>query len=441
MRKRMTVSAAIAAVVMAGMIAIPAGVAGAAGGLWVSNSVHAGSAPGTSCAKPGYATVSAAVAAASPGATIHICAGTYTEQVVITKSLSLTAVGAVTLRLPATPVDTNTVCDNAVTANGYQAPQDELSLCHAGTVSITGVTVSAFWPALTCYDSLYGVFVGAGSNLDANSLDVNGAGVPIGDPDTGCQGGVGIQVGSARSATPQAGSATLKNVTVTGYQKNGINVTGTGATVAINKATVTGRGPVGTAENGIEVAFGAKGTISGATVSHNQCVLAGVCGPNSQTDTQATGVLFYQAAAGTTVTKSSISNNDNGVYYGSGAPTEPTSAEVTISRNTFSGTADEQILLDQGVASVINNTISGPGNVGIQVIQYAAPVAQTYAPASTANGDSISGQGVGVQVSSDNQPGDLPGKFTISHSTYLASNTVGQEDNSTNFVIQGIHNS
>ena len=195
---------------------------------------------------------------------------------------------------------------------------------------------------------------------------------------------------------------------------------------------------MGTAQNGIEVAFGAKGTITGATVSNNQCVLAGVCGPDGLTNTQASGVLLYGAAPGTVITKSSISNNDMGVYYGSSAATEPASPEVTIKGNQFSGTADEQILLDQGRASVVQNTISGPGNVGIQVQQYSG---QTYAAASTASHDTISGQGIGVQVLSDNAAtGDFPGVFNISHSTYLFGNTQASQDNSTNYSIQGSGN-
>src|ERR1700758_378725 len=51
----------------------------------------------TRCVNPGgkfgcYSTISAAVAAASPGDTILVWPGTYKEQVVITKSLSLVAV-------------------------------------------------------------------------------------------------------------------------------------------------------------------------------------------------------------------------------------------------------------------------------------------------------------------------------------------------------------
>ena len=41
------------------------------------------------CPKPLYLTIQSAVNAASSGDTIHVCAGTYPEQVLITKSLNL----------------------------------------------------------------------------------------------------------------------------------------------------------------------------------------------------------------------------------------------------------------------------------------------------------------------------------------------------------------
>ena len=62
------------------------------------------SAPGNSCTHPGYSTIQSAINAVAPGTVIHICAGTYTEQLTITKSLSLTASGSVTVKLPTSPV-------------------------------------------------------------------------------------------------------------------------------------------------------------------------------------------------------------------------------------------------------------------------------------------------------------------------------------------------
>jgi hypothetical protein len=435
----MVAIAACAAVVMGGLSLLPASVAGAKTALWVSNSAAIGN--DTSCTSPGFNTVQAAVNFASAGATINVCGGggPYVEQVTITRGVTLDSVGNVTLQLPSTPAANNDNCDNNITSAGYQAPQDEVSICTPGaTVTINNITVSAYWPASTCYDSEYGVFIGAGS-LKTTGLVVNGAGVPLGDPDVGCQGGVAVQVGSARPTPNETATASLKNTYVTGYQKNGLTVTGVGSEMVVNNATVTGRGPVGTAENGIEVAFGGKGLIKGATVTGNQCQLAGVCGPDAQADTQATGVLFYGAASGSHIEHSTIGQNDIGVYYASAAASEPSSPEVNIGHNTFNGGgADEQVELDQGVATVNSNTIDGTANVGIQILQYNG---QAYAPAETAKSDTISGQGIGVQVYSDNaSSGDLPGVFNINDSHFLTTNTVPEQDNSTNYVIQGTNN-
>lgn len=45
--------------------------------------------PGTSCTNPGYPTIGAAVAAAASGDTINVCEGTYIENVILNKSLTL----------------------------------------------------------------------------------------------------------------------------------------------------------------------------------------------------------------------------------------------------------------------------------------------------------------------------------------------------------------
>jgi len=438
MRSRRTLIAALAAVAVAGAMALPATVAGASSPskLWVNNSAVPVGGTGTSCAHPGYQSVQAAINnAGNFGATVEVCTGTYVEQLTITNSVKLVSSGgAVIVKLPAAPANNATSCDVALSSPG----QDEISVCGAGNVSITNITVSAYWPALTCYDNMNGVFVGQGSNLTASGLTVTGAGVPIGDPDVGCQGGEGIRVGTAYGAG-QAGAAVLKNTTVTGYQRGGIVVSGVGSTMNLKTATVTGRGPVGTAENGIEVAFGGLGTITAATVSNNQCLEPGVCGTDSMVDTQSSGVLFYGAAPGSGIKKSTLTGNDMGIYYGSSAASEPVTPEVTITHNTITSSVDEGIYLDQGKAALSHDVINGTGPVGIQIGQYNG---QSYAPASSASNESISGQGIGVQVYSDNAlTGDLPGNFSISHSHFLHTNTTALTNNSTNYTTSGSTNS
>ena len=56
---------------------------------WVNDDELTPSPPGTSCSDAGYTTINAAVAAAVPGDTIRVCAGTYTENIVLNESLTL----------------------------------------------------------------------------------------------------------------------------------------------------------------------------------------------------------------------------------------------------------------------------------------------------------------------------------------------------------------
>jgi pectin methylesterase-like acyl-CoA thioesterase len=49
---------------------------------------------GNSCASPSFNSVQAAVDEAATNATIHVCAGTYVEQVQITKTVKLVGTGS-----------------------------------------------------------------------------------------------------------------------------------------------------------------------------------------------------------------------------------------------------------------------------------------------------------------------------------------------------------
>lgn len=61
---------------------------------WVDDDASSYSPPGTSCADAGYATIQAAIDAASPGDDINVCPGTYTENLVVgTPDLTITSTG------------------------------------------------------------------------------------------------------------------------------------------------------------------------------------------------------------------------------------------------------------------------------------------------------------------------------------------------------------
>jgi len=368
---------------------------------------------GISCADPGYNKIQDALNAAPEGATITVCTGTYVEQLQITKGVKIKSLGSVIVKLPAKPANSTTTCDTSIPGS-YQPNQDLVSICTKEAVSITGVTFIALWPPLTCYDSLYGLFVGGGGTLALNGVAVEGAGDPPPDEYSGCQGGVAIQLGSARTSPAETTQATLKNVRVTDYQKNGIDVAGKGTTATISAATVIGSGPTEhLAQNGIEVAWGGLAHVTSSHVSGDECNLKAVCGANPISDTQSTGVLLYGAAEGTTVTKTTVTESDIGIYYEDEETSAPGIPQVSISKDVLTNDRYEGVALGQGYATINNTKITG-GQYGIALLQYGE---SSYGAIGTGTGDTIKGlSSWAVAGLSDHAEGDHPGQFTISYS-------------------------
>jgi nitrous oxidase accessory protein NosD len=413
-------------------LALPA--VASASGAWVSNSAPVGA--NKSCSSPGYNSIQAALNAAPVEAAIHVCGGTYTEQLEITRPANLklaSGSGVAKLVMPSAPADSLTSCD---TAPGLEPGQkDEVSICTSGAVSISGMQIEAVVPIATCLSGLNGVFVAGGAQLMASDDTIVGASTSL-NTAKGCQHGVAVEVGSHKAA--EVGHATLKDVNVSGYEKNGPTAAGAGSTLKVLDSTVTGEGASPyIAQNGIEVAFGASGQIKGTTVSANECSLAGVCSA-SDLEEQATGVLFFGAASGSSVSGSMIAGNDIGVYYASTNPTQPTSPEVKVTKDVLASNRYEGVVLEQGDASVTGDTINGGGEVGIDIVQSAG---QPYADDSTAKHDTIEGMtSAAVGVITDALPGDPVGNFTISDSS-ISKNASAVENPSSTFTVTTKHDS
>ncbi len=365
--------------------------------LWVSGATAMGG-NGTSCAHPGYNTVQAAVTAAPAGATVKVCAGTYTEQVEITKSLTLTGTGGrATLTLPASPANSAACASTASSQYG-------VDVCGPIHVTLSHLVIDSAWSSGTCNDDLDAVFVAGGATLEFSSSAVTAAGaVPI----NGCQGGIGVLV--------TGGHLKMSDSAVSGYQKNGITIKGTGSTATVAGVKVTGAGPTPEiAQNGIEVAEGAWASITGSTVRGNECDVS-VCGPDSLSQTQSTGVLFFDAAPGSVLSHSTASGNDIGVYFLAASDIQ---TGAWIGHDSVVNNRYEDICLDQGKAEIDGTQIRG-GNVALQAIQY---VGQTAGIDSYASHDTIGPSGVhALQVYSDQGSGDLAGKLVVSHSTIHGS--------------------
>jgi hypothetical protein len=393
---------------------------------------------GNSCTHAGFREIQTAIdeAETMPGSTVNVCGGTYREQLEITGEVRIVGRSDAKVTLPAAIADSNTACDRAIDELGGQPDQDLVSICTKATVKLSALTLEAKWPANTCYDGLYNTMVGGGATLEASKVAFDGAGVE----GSGCQGGVGVEVGTSGLEGPssvttpalEVGHAVLTHDTVTEYQKNGLTVDGDGSTLTVAPTvTITGAGPGPQGQNGIQVSRGAVASIDKATISKDECNVVSVCGSEtaSQWEEDAAGVLLYLPGPLTTVESSKLSENNIGVEYISGRETRPSDPELQLTRNTVSG-GYASVQINQGNAALTKNKLSG-GLIGIDV-NVNEFGGGPYAPDATSTGDHIEGSTASVLV--EPSVGALQGELTLT-----ADNLVGPIENHghANFKVNG----
>ena len=219
-----------------------------------------------------HATIQAAVDAADAGDLISVPGGIYTEQVHVTlNNLTIQGAGAGTtfIRSPATlPL-----------SYGTNKPIVFVDGCTG--VHLAGVTVNGDGKGNANYRFQGVGFWNAGGALtDATVINV------MDTPFSGAQHGVAI---GANNNTGLPYTVAVSDVVVDDFQKNAFALSGNGLTVDLDDITITGAGPTGvTAQNGIQVGFGAGGTI-------DNCIVDGIT--YTGTGATAAGVLLYLGAS------------------------------------------------------------------------------------------------------------------------------------------------
>jgi hypothetical protein len=284
-----------------------------------------------------FSTIQAAINASPSGSTVDICPGTYAEQLTINKSITLNGVSSTTsgvtsdaaIIVPpaaglvpnATDVDTG----NPIAAQIFvQNP--------ATTVNISNVTVDGTGNLIGgCAPDLQGIlYQNASGTLNHVAVRNQTLGTGLG----GCQSGEGIYV---QTGAGFASTLTVENSSVHNYNKNGITGNDANTTLIATGNYVQGAGVVpvpGAAQNGIQLGFGAKGTIKGNTVIDN------IYG--DATIAASTDILLYDTAesSGITVSMNTTGNSqipialytlgDDGLNFGDG---------VSVTNNKIFGTA------------------------------------------------------------------------------------------------------
>ena len=221
----------------------------------VDSSDGQGSSTNCNATNAAYFSITSALAAASPGDQIFICPGSgpYNEQLSIDKQLTLKGILGATVR--PSPIAANT------TSLSTGSPIAAAILVEDGVagVVIDQLTIDGSGSGITgCSPNLIGVYFRNSSGTVKNSVVKNarlGAGLE------GCQAGLGIFAQS--DGVGGISTVSVANTSVHDFQKNGITGNGSGTTLTATGNEVTGDGPTPSiAQNGIQVGFGAKGTIT-----------------------------------------------------------------------------------------------------------------------------------------------------------------------------------
>jgi len=180
------------------------------------------------------------------------------------------------------------------------APQ--ILVTNAHPVNISNLTVDGSNSQINdCTVDLMGIVYQNASGTISNSAALNEIPAPS---LIGCQTGLGIFI-----QTDGAGgtsNVTVSNSVVQNYAKNGITADEVGSTVTITGNTVTGLGSTPqVAQNGIQVGFGATGTVSNNTVYDD------VYGGDVSVAIS-TGLLIY-ASPNVTINNNTVGNTQDSI--------------------------------------------------------------------------------------------------------------------------------
>ena len=148
--------------------------------------------------------------------------------------------------------------------------------------------IEALAPIETCLSGAYGINVGGGAELKATNDTIIGAARPCRRSKAASTASLSRSAHTTRlrwSRDPQGRlDRRLREERADG-RRRGIDDQGL-------DSTILGEGRAHTAQNGVEVAFGAKGTVKGSSVSGNECEL--VASAARATSKRPTGVVFYR---------------------------------------------------------------------------------------------------------------------------------------------------
>ncbi|HEX4426118.1 MAG TPA: hypothetical protein VH079_12020 [Terriglobales bacterium] len=313
---------------------------------------------------PKYPTIQQAVSSVPAGATVGVCPGTYPEQVVITRNVTLkgllTSSGSgATIVTPA-----NGMVANASSLSSGSPMAAQIVVQGAAKVNISNISINGSNNQISgCAPDLVGILY---QNSSGTISQVSVLNETLDTPDLiGCQSGLGIFVQSGILNSVN-GSSTVKvnDSLVEDYQKNGITGNEQNTTLTVTGSYVVGHGSTtGAAENGIQFGFGAAGSATTNTVNGN------VWAPDTFGDTgdAAAGILIF-GSQNIILTSNNVSNSQYGIAAVDDLGDGLIADHASIKSNKISGThLFDGIEICNNSSTVQSNIIFSSDESGIHI--------------------------------------------------------------------------
>ncbi len=287
-----------------------------------------------------YTTIQAAIAASSPHDTVVVCntGVPFNEQVVISEAITLE--GQTGAEIQPNPLVANTASlssGNPIAAAIWVTP---------GTtgVIISGLIVDGSLNGISgCGLNPIGIyFQNASGTVGHNAVRY----FELGSGSQGCQVGIGIfaQAGGSGGIA----SVLVNANSVHDFQKTGIVGNETGTTLTATANIVTGLGPSpNIAQNGIQIGFGATGSIGGNTVSN---VSYSPCSSVANCAGSATGILLYDPSGAISTHNNNVSSTQGAVVY------------YPVTNGSISGNVISNTLVFDGIDIDTDGSSPGTGN-------------------------------------------------------------------------------
>lgn len=269
--------------------------------------------PNTACPNAQYTTITAAVNAAAPGDAIEICPALYAEQLIITMPLTLRGV------LSDVNIENYLGCCNEVNRVLLQPSlQDLQGLPFEAVITVmntTGVTIDNLAidasqnTVASCDIALSAVHFYNASGQLTNSA-VLGARLPNPQSCSTFSGnGFGVVVDSSEAGPFHV---EIEDNSIHDFQRDGIEVTNAGVSVAIDGNNISGLGPsTGINQFGIFLLNGAVGQVKGNIITEGAC---GKLSPNRCLDLRSEGVVLRLVGDGTVVDNNVINHVQSGIF-------------------------------------------------------------------------------------------------------------------------------